>query len=607
MDDALLSYYNRELTYIRKLGAEFAEQHPKIAGRLRLDEDTIEDPHVSRLIESFAFLTARIRHTIDDSFPELTEALMGTLYPNYHAPFPSQSVVQINNIPEVPSPQTVRAGRLLYVEGSGDARCQYQTCRDVEVLPLLIDGVKFSSMPVKAPSIDVLAAQQNPQAILKVSLSDLDGASRSDWDTERLTFYIDAQPQVAHKLFEFMMNHCLGVAVADPLQEAEPVLLPASAISSAGFIDTENSFFEGRNANVFRQLSEYFVCPETALFINVDGVEEIWQRFDGNFEIYFYFDATHPELVQAIDRNSIRLGCVPIINLFSQTTESIQAKDVGHEVRLRLPAHVSEFADIYSIQSVCARNNKGEKIDLSPFYGSHLQDSDQARGVYWYARRENSHFQHGSVSYGTDTYLSLVDEKFRVIDSDDDWLITAEVVCTNRDMPSKLPFGPGQPLVRFDEGGAGLRARCLTAPTVTIQPKLGELSRWQLVSQLSLQSFAGPEGLSTLKQALELHDLVQSRESRSVIDALRDLSTKPITSRISQDGRSGICQGTEITLTLDQNKFSGFGIYIFGQVLDQFMAHFCAVNSFIKLKIKLSHRPGVYLEWPPRVGNQTLL
>ncbi len=36
MSDTLLPYYDRELTAIKRLAAEFAETHPKIAGRLRL-------------------------------------------------------------------------------------------------------------------------------------------------------------------------------------------------------------------------------------------------------------------------------------------------------------------------------------------------------------------------------------------------------------------------------------------------------------------------------------------------------------------------------------------------------------------------------------------
>src|SRR5262245_10374641 len=94
MTDELLPHYDRELSYLRKAGAEFAAAHPKVAGRLRLSAETIEDPHVSRLVESVAFLNARIRRKLDDDFPELTQALLGALYPHYLAPIPSMAIVQ---------------------------------------------------------------------------------------------------------------------------------------------------------------------------------------------------------------------------------------------------------------------------------------------------------------------------------------------------------------------------------------------------------------------------------------------------------------------------------------------------------------------------------
>ena len=93
MSDTLLAYFNRELDALRVLASEFAERHPKIAGRLRISEENVEDPHVSRLIEGFALLTAQIRQKLDDSFPELTDALLGQLYPDYQAPIPSTSNV----------------------------------------------------------------------------------------------------------------------------------------------------------------------------------------------------------------------------------------------------------------------------------------------------------------------------------------------------------------------------------------------------------------------------------------------------------------------------------------------------------------------------------
>ena len=87
--DSLLAYFNRELEALRGLASEFAERHPKIAGRLRLTKDTVDDPHVDRLLQGIAFLGARVQHRLDDEFPELTDGLLSVLYPHYLAPMPS--------------------------------------------------------------------------------------------------------------------------------------------------------------------------------------------------------------------------------------------------------------------------------------------------------------------------------------------------------------------------------------------------------------------------------------------------------------------------------------------------------------------------------------
>src|SRR5438034_6164958 len=96
MSETLFPYYERELLFIRQLAQEFAKQYPAAAGRLLLEPNRSADPHVERLIESFALLAGRIHHKLDDEFPELTEGLLGVLYPHYLAPVPSLGVVQFD-------------------------------------------------------------------------------------------------------------------------------------------------------------------------------------------------------------------------------------------------------------------------------------------------------------------------------------------------------------------------------------------------------------------------------------------------------------------------------------------------------------------------------
>src|SRR5262245_63866002 len=96
MREELRTHYERELSYLRQLGSEFASKYPKIASRLALDADGSQDPHVERLIEAVAFLTARIRHKLDDELPEITDTLLGILYPHYLAPIPSMPIAQFH-------------------------------------------------------------------------------------------------------------------------------------------------------------------------------------------------------------------------------------------------------------------------------------------------------------------------------------------------------------------------------------------------------------------------------------------------------------------------------------------------------------------------------
>src|SRR5690606_31615974 len=136
MSDDLLLHYNRELLNTRRAAAAFAAENPRIAGRLRLSEDAIEDPHVGRLIEAFAYLTARVRQKLDDDFPELTDAFLNVLYPHFERPIPSLSILQMDPSPEMAEPHRIRRGTLIDTEPvEGDA-CRFSTTADVTLHPV---------------------------------------------------------------------------------------------------------------------------------------------------------------------------------------------------------------------------------------------------------------------------------------------------------------------------------------------------------------------------------------------------------------------------------------------------------------------------------------
>src|SRR5687768_16506915 len=95
MDPRFLRYYELELKHVREMGGEFAKEYPKIAGRLGLEAFECADPYVERLLESFAFLAARVQLKIDAEFPDFVQHMLELLYPSYLAPTPSMLVLQM--------------------------------------------------------------------------------------------------------------------------------------------------------------------------------------------------------------------------------------------------------------------------------------------------------------------------------------------------------------------------------------------------------------------------------------------------------------------------------------------------------------------------------
>src|SRR6185312_10282835 len=148
MSDILLPYYNRELAALRSLAGEFAEAHPKIAGRLRLSPDSVDDPHVARLLEGVAFLGARVHHRLDDEFPELTDALLGVLYPHYLAPIPSAAIVQFQAQPELTLPVRLPAGLVIESEPVQGETCRFRTAWPQTLWPIAIESVRLSGLPL---------------------------------------------------------------------------------------------------------------------------------------------------------------------------------------------------------------------------------------------------------------------------------------------------------------------------------------------------------------------------------------------------------------------------------------------------------------------------
>src|SRR5215471_18786598 len=146
--EELLRYYKSELTYLRQMGSVFAERYPKIAKRLELGHDECADPHVERLIESFAFLTARLQHELDSEFPDITNALLDILYPQLANLIPSMAIAQFNLDPEQAKMTTAFAiaGQTpLFADAPNGVTCRFRTTYPITLWPLKVTEAGFEN------------------------------------------------------------------------------------------------------------------------------------------------------------------------------------------------------------------------------------------------------------------------------------------------------------------------------------------------------------------------------------------------------------------------------------------------------------------------------
>ena len=215
MRDELLLYYERELNYLRQMGAEFAEKYPKIASRLVLDtEKETADPHVERLLEGFAFLAARVHLKIDDEFPEITEALLSILYPHYIRPIPSMSIVEMHLDMEqggAAAPQKVARGSILNSKPVAGVPCQFQTCFDTTVWPLRITAAEWTSPDRLSPAVKNAEAA----SAIRIAFEGPQDTQLAQMGVDGLRLHIAADPNVAHTLYELLCANTVQILVRD--------------------------------------------------------------------------------------------------------------------------------------------------------------------------------------------------------------------------------------------------------------------------------------------------------------------------------------------------------------------------------------------------------
>jgi type VI secretion system protein ImpG len=605
MSDSLLGHYNRELAAIRKLAAEFAEAHPKIAGRLRLSADAVDDPHVARLLEGVAFLGARVQQRLDDEFPELTDALLGVLYPHYLAPMPSCTIAQFRAQPDLDVGLHLPAGIALDTEPVRGETCRFRTAWSQTLWPIEIEGVRLSGLPLAAPPN---ARATGAVAVLRIGLRCTGPTTFTALGLDRLRVFLRASSNVSLSLLELLSAHALSVAYADGSVDPKPAILPGSAIAPVGYAPEEAILpWPARSFSGFRLLTEYFSFQEKFMFVDFTGLERKTLLASGErMDIFVWLDRAEPDLERAINKDSLALGCVPLVNLFPQHCEPVPLSYTETEYRVVPDVRRPAAMEVWQVEQVQEARPDSTVRPWRPFYRLARPGEcamDDPGGSYHTTRRPSS-------VGGTETFLATFDPNLDP-ELPADGVLSVDALCFNHDLPALLPFGGDRPVLQFVEGNALISGVvCLTAPTPTLRPQSREAGFWRLISHLSLNHLSvvgGADGAAVLKEVLRLYDRRETAETRAAIDGLLAVSARPGVSRVPGSRVGAFCRGLDVTLEFDARAWKGSGLFLLAAVLDRFLALHATVNSFVRCSAVLRGQPDRVAAWPARAGVRVLL
>jgi type VI secretion system protein ImpG len=612
----LYPYYERELAFLRQSAREFARQYPATAGRLLLEPGRSADPHVERLLEGVALLAGRVRHKLDDEFPELTDAMLGVLYPHYLAPIPSCAVIEFTPDParvNTPGGYTLPAGTRLQTQPVNGLRCRYRTASPVTLWPITLRQAEWMPPPfsrgVRPPA--------RTAAVLRLVFDAPAGVRLTELRLDALRLYLSADPQLVPPLYETLLNNATAVTFRDPDAPggSAGVTRPAAECLAPGGFNPDDGLlpYPPHAMPGYRLLTEYFAFPQKFWFVDLTGFAAARPALTGRrLEVLVYLDHTLPSLEQAVDATTFRPGCAPVVNLFEQTAEPIPVTHTKAEYPLVPSVGFPLGMEVYSVGTVTlTAPSAGGPVEYEPFFSIRYGRSAERR-AFWYASRRSSV---GSDDRGTDMHLSLVDSAFEP-DKPADGVLVVRTLCTNRDLPDRLRQS-GVPAAFEPELATPVtRVRCLYGPTSALRP-FGRRGFWPLVSHLTLTHLGlneDADATAALKGILALYDLSdgdsgdqRSAIARQAVDGITQVSSKPVVRRVGKLTAAGFCRGLEVDLLLDEEKFIGVGAFLFASVLERYFALHATANSFTQLVVRTRAGGEPLKVWPPRAGRQPLL
>jgi type VI secretion system protein ImpG len=593
-----LRYFDAEMRYLREAGRAFARDQPDAARRLGMLYGQ-EDEQVRAVNEGFAMLAARLRMKLDDGEPEVTEGMLDNLYEHMARTIPSLSIIECTPLDrggskaaQIPAGAVVRSAPI----GPDGVQCPFRTTQAVDLLPLSVEDA-------------TVAVRTDGRTVIRLTLGLWLGDQREHTDLSRIRFYLHGDRPAAAALYAALTRQVASVGLRLP-SVRDGALQPLDGVrfEPAGFGPSTRLWpitDPGRNASVDREqtLLEYFVFPQKFHFVDLCGFDSAMAppgETRMTFEIEL--DGRMPG-DQPVARESFRLFCTPVINLFEVDSLPLHPADWhDSEHRVRVQAAVEDHVEPYDLIAVTAADPEGgARHAYRPF------TSFRHRG--WMLRYEKpERYFHTATRYGAvgrEMWVTLAGQLWAgthrdAHDDEDrpqpDRHLTLRALANNGRLPRlELAEATINEAVSGFTGVASVRN--VTAPSLPqYPPRYYPGYDWRTLGHYTASGINEfnrmlVEGAPALREVLELYDWTPDDAIAQRIESIR-------TVWFSQDHdvqRGYAFRIVRIHVDLDADGFDGPGdVALFGDVLNHFLGRYVSVQYSLQVVLTVDGKETRY-------------
>ena len=590
MDD---QYFKEEISYLFEQGREFAKQHPQKARMLQLDDIRVREPNVERLLESFAFLTSRIRQRLDRDFNQIADGLLSLMWPGYINPVPSFALLEMR--PSMASASEVKVvpkGTLFDSEPlEGDIQCRFRTCFDAVALPLSISDVTVDSTATGS--------------VLRLSFLLSDLAKVRVLGGHSLHIQLVGEFSNSWPVFDLLMgkkgraNHVEKVVLTsyDSMkQDLGSRELGPDVISPVGLTKPEELLPSCRSALWgYSLLRDFFLYPEKYQAFRVNVLDELTVHTTARaFDVAIHINRPWPNSLR-VSTEQFRINTVPVTNLFPHDANPVILNRLRHSYTVRGDIKSPEYYQVYSVDTVeSIHTGSNRRTQYTPLYTSHSRRPGKLQEDRFFAlERKRANWG------GWETYISFVNLSKEQVDVGEE-VVSLSITCTNGTLPNRLL--PNQIKYPVEDMGDDIAFGNITHPTAYILPDIEKVSLWRWLSHAAL-NYGSIQSIAQLKSLLTLQDFSESEANRHKIAGIKDIRMDPIRTLY----KGALIPGIAVTLTVREEHFNHRGeIQLFAQVMSRFLSIYSSINSYIQLLVKIEPSEHTIVI-QPRIGDDVQL